>query len=367
MTYRLEATPEDIQSIRATFQDYAAMMEILDDIGRDKGTSANLVALHEQAYGLIREKTRLPARLVTLGLRDHAGRMAGTLVQGLPLDDRLYSIKSPTHLSLSTIEGRRLIPYSVTGYELGWPDHADARLVLKDDETLILVGISTIVKPKDTAMAGEGILSRIGRVIAGVANGTVDRLEGANAVAIVEQSIREIDAVADDARASIGKARAEEHRIKAKIAEINDEIADLDEKIETGLKAARDDLVKPVVGLQIDLEAQRSALETALAEVVQNIEEATKALQAVHSARADASARLNDLKRSKGAEADKDIRTASARNDNRLAHSLNAIERVTGVSGRPTTAASEVEELTRLQRDKQIQERLARYKGQHDR
>lgn len=238
MTYRLEATPEDIQSIRATFQDYAAMMEILDDIGRDKGTSANLVALHEQAYGLIREKTRLPARLVTLGLRDHAGRMAGTLVQGLPLDDRLYSIKSPTHLSLSTIEGRRLIPYSVTGYELGWPDHADARLVLKDDETLILVGISTIVKPKDTAMAGEGILSRIGRVIAGVANGTVDRLEGANAVAIVEQSIREIDAVADDARASIGKARAEEHRIKAKIAEINDEIADLDEKIETGLKAA---------------------------------------------------------------------------------------------------------------------------------
>ena len=55
--------------------------------------------------------------------------------------------------------------------------------------------------------------------------------------------------------------------------------------------------------------------------------------------------------------------SASVRNDNRLARSLGTIERVTGVSGRPTTATSEVEELARLQREKEIQERLAQYKG----
>src|SRR5262249_36594271 len=162
--------------------------------------------------------------------------------------------------SLATVEGRRLIPYSVAGYTSGWSDHAEARLMLKDDETLVLVGIASAVQQKESAMSTEGILSRIGRVIAGVATGTIDALEGANAIAIVEQSSRDIDAVADDARAGAGKARAEEHRLKAKIAEINDEIEDLVGKIETGLSSGREDLVKPVIGLQIDLEAQRAAL-----------------------------------------------------------------------------------------------------------
>ncbi len=363
MTYLLAPSPGDAAAIRATLADYAAMMAILDEIGRNRGASANLVALHEQAYATIRERTRLPSRLVTLGLRDHAGHAAGAPIAGLPLDGRLYAIKSPTHLSLATVDGRRLVPYAVEGYEPGWADHAEARLVVEDGRICILVGIATLVKPKETVMTTEGILSRIGRVIAGVAHGTVDALEGANAIATVEQSIREIDAVADDARASAGRARAEEHRLKAKIAEINDEIEDLDAKIAVGLSAEREDLVKPAIGLQIDLEAQRAALETALAEAAERIEEAGKALQAVVSARQDAAARLAALRRSKGTEDGTDGVSAAIRNDNRLARSLNTIERVTGVSGRPAAGASEVEELARLQREKAIADRLARHKG----
>ena len=364
MSYTLSLSPEDDRAIRATLDDYRVMMGLLDELERERGASSNLVALHEQAYAPIREKTRLPARLVTLGLRDHANRQSsGAAIDDLPLDGRLYAIKSPTHLSLATVEGRKLIPYAVAGYKPGWLDHAEARLVVRGDEALILVGIAAVIKPKETSMATEGILSRIGRVIAGLAHGAADTLEGANATATVEQSIREIDAVADEARASAGKARAEEHRIKAKIAEINDEIDDLAGKIETGLASGREDLVKPVVGLQIDLEAQRSALETALAEVSDRIEEAGKALQAVASARQDAVARLNALKKSKGAQDGAEGESASVRNENRLARSLGAIERVTGVPGRPATAASEVEELARLQREKAIQDRLDSYKG----
>lgn len=363
MSYTLSPSPEDDSAIRATLDDYGVMMGVLNELGRERGASSNLVALHEQAYAPIREKTRLPARLVTLGLRDHASRQSGAAVETLPLDGRLYAIKSPTHLSLATVEGRRLIPYAVAGYEPGWFDHAEARLVVRDGETLIRVGIATAIKPRETSMATEGILSRIGRVIAGLAQGAADTLEGANATATVEQSIREIDAVADEARTSAGKARAEEHRIKAKIAEINDEIDDLVGKIEIGLANGREDLVKPVVGLQIDLEAQRSALETALGEVSDRIEEAGKALQAVASARQDAVARLNALKKSKGAAGAMEGESASVRNENRLARSLGAIERVTGVPDRPATAAAEVEELARLQREKAIQDRLDRYKG----
>jgi phage shock protein A len=367
MSYLLAPSDEDTAAIRATLADYLVMMRMLDEIGQARGASANLVALHEQAYAAIRERTRLPARLVTLGLRDHASREAGAAIDSLPLDGRLYAIKSATHLSLATVEGRRLIPYSVAGYTAGWSDHAEARLLLTNDETLVLVGIASALKPRESAMATtEGIVSRIGRVIAGVAHGSVDAFEGANAVTTVEQSIREIDAVAEDARAGAGKARAEEHRLKAKIAEINDEIEDLFGKIETGLAEGREDLVKPVIGLQIDLEAQRAALESALAEAVEKIQESGKALQAVNLARQDAVARLAALKRSKGTADRAGEANASVRNDNRLSRSLDTIERVTGVSGRPTTGASEVEELARMQREAEIQQRLARYKGKRD-
>jgi phage shock protein A len=365
MTCMLSPSPEDERAIRATFADYGVLMRLLDDFAQQRGASANLVALHEQAYAPIREQTRLPARLVSLGLRDHAARRGGVTFDGLPLDGRLYAIKSPTHLSLATVEGRRLIAYAVAGYQAGWPDHAEARLVVRNGETSILVGVATAAKPKETSMATEGILTRIGRVIAGVAHGAADNLEGANPIATVEQSIREIDAMAEEARVGAGKARAEEHRIRAKIAEIDEEIADLAGKIAVGLSEAREDLVKPVIGLQIDLEAQQAALETALAEVSDRIDEAGKALQAINSARQDAVARLNALKKSTQPAAGAPVahESASERNAHRLARSLDAIARVTGVPGRPTTAASEVEELARLQREQAIQERLLSYKG----
>ncbi len=365
MTCTLSPSPEDERAIRATFADYGVLMRLLDDFAARRGASANLVALHERAYATIRDQTRLPARLVSLGLRDHAARRSGAKVDGLPLDGRLYAIKSPTHVSLATVEGRRLIAYSVAEYRPGWRDHAEARLVVRSGETSILVGVATAAKPKETHMATEGILTRIGRVIAGVAHGAVENLEGANPIATVEQSIREIDAMAEEARVGAGKARAEEHRIRAKIAEIDEEIADLAGKIGAGLAEGREDLVKPVIGLQLDLEAQQAALETALAEVSDRIEEAGKALQAINSARQDAIARLNALKKSTQPATSAPLahESASERNEHRLARSLDAIARVTGVPGRPTTAASEVEELARLQREKAIQERLLSYKG----
>jgi hypothetical protein len=83
----------------------------------------------------------------------------------------------------------------------------------------------------------------------------------------------------------------------------------------------------------------------------------------VNLARQDAVARLTALRKSTSAQESNGSASASVRNDNRLSRSLDTIERVTGVSGRPTTGTSEVEELARMQREKEIQDRLARYKG----
>jgi phage shock protein A len=62
-------------------------------------------------------------------------------------------------------------------------------------------------------MLHEGILARMGRLLAAIASQTIDNAESSNKVAVVKQAIREIDAGADEARYALGKSRAEEFRL----------------------------------------------------------------------------------------------------------------------------------------------------------
>lgn len=367
MTYLLSPSAEDAEAIQATCDDYAAMMALLSALAAGQGPTANLVSLHEQAYALVREATDLPARMVTLGLRDFASRQqarsgaAGSA--GVPLDARLYAIKSPTHLSLATVRGRRLVPYTVIGYRPGWGDHAEARLLLEEQGAFVLVGVSAEAGDGDVTRP-EGLLSRVGRVIAGLAQGAVGALETGNPISLVEQSIREIETVTEEARADMGRLHAEEHRMRKKLAEIEEEIADLVGKIKIGLAAGRDDLVTPVIGVQLGLEAQQGALRTALTEIAARITDAGQALQAALSARQDATDRLAALKERRDAQSAPAGLSATDRNALRLGRALGSLGRATGMPMPPrNAAASQIEELARLQREEAIRERLAALKA----
>jgi DNA repair exonuclease SbcCD ATPase subunit len=215
-------------------------------------------------------------------------------------------------------------------------------------------------------MIHEGILSRMGRLIAGVAYATMDKAEGANGVAIVEQAIREIDSAAEEARAELGKSRAEEHRIASRRAEISEEITALEDKIRFALKEGREDLAKAAVARQIDLEAQVAAIEKALADVAERIEEGHKAMQAVLAARREAEARLADLKRSvQKHDADGGATGRRSSPDLTVAKASAAVTRVTGVPGGTAAGSAELEELDRIHRDRAIAERLAQFKGRN--
>ena len=100
LRYALAPDPSGIAAIEATFAAYARMMEILTEVAP---VGANLVSLHAQAYETIRRETGLPARLVTLGLRDRAGDITGSMPRRIPLDDKLFAIKGPTSLTISTV------------------------------------------------------------------------------------------------------------------------------------------------------------------------------------------------------------------------------------------------------------------------
>ncbi|MBD9388778.1 PspA/IM30 family protein [Agrobacterium sp. AGB01] len=353
----LGPTKQDLSSLRETLSAYRDAMSILDQT-----EGANLVALHTAAYENIRARTGLPSRMATLALRDHSHHDPEQPVQSIPLDAKLFSVKGPDTVSIATINGRIVVPYAVRGYQEGWTDFTEARLMFEENTVTIHAGIRSGFQPnKETSMNNEGILARLGRVIAGVVNNAVDTAESNNPVAVAQQAVREIGKIAEEARAALGVAVAAGHRLKAKAKDLDDEIQDLDEKIKVGLENNREDLARAATGLQIDLEAQREALGRAIMENAAEITEAEATLRSIASAKADAHKRVEDAQKAAKTAAHVDS-TPSQRNDQRLADALDAIERVTGTPAKPTNGAAEIEELGRLQRQNAIDARLKAFR-----
>ena len=131
-----------------------------------------------------------------------------------------------------------------------------------------------------------------------IASETIDNAENSNKVALVKQAIREIDAGADEARHALGKSRAEEFRLKRRREELDAEINGLTEKIRLAIAENREDLARAGVARQIDLKSQTIALERAMDFIELEIDEQTKALQAMLGARREAETRLADLEAS---------------------------------------------------------------------
>lgn len=213
-------------------------------------------------------------------------------------------------------------------------------------------------------MTNEGILSRMGRLIAGLANAAVDKAEGTNKVVVVEQALREIDTAAEEARADLGKSRAEEYRILTRRNEIGSDLQALDEKIRTAVSAGRDDLAKAGVARQIDLEAQLAALDKALANAREQLAEGQQALQAVLATRREAEEKLAALKRSleQFPEANGDTPARSNPADG-AARAAATVSRLTGVPSGEQRGAVELDELDRLHREQAIEARLAQFKS----
>jgi phage shock protein A len=363
LRYALAPDAAAIAAIEATFAAYDRMMEILGEVAP---VGANLVSLHAQAYERIRRETGLPARLVTLGLRDRASYAAGPTSRRIPLDDKLFAIKGPTSLTISTVSGRVLVPFEIPGYLAGWESPFPAHLVSDGSGYEIHIAVkSKSTQPEEKTMLHEGILARMGRLLAAIASQTIDNAESSNKVAMVKQAIREIDSGADEARYALGKSRAEEFRLKRRHDELDRETATLTEKIRLALAENREDLARAGVARQIDLESQGLALERAMDFIELEIDEQTKALQAMLGARREAEVRLADLELSLSQHAPHETdKPAAATKTISPDRAMAAIARVTGVPASSVLGDKELDELDRLHREKEIAARLERIKSQ---
>ena len=324
------------------------------------------MSLHAQAYEKVRKETELPARLVTLGLRDRAFYVAGSRPRRIPLDDKLFAIKAPTSLTISTVRGRVLVAFDVPGYLAGWDSPFPAHLVSDGQSYEIHIAVkSKSTQPEEKTMLHEGILARMGRLLAAIASQTIDNAENSNKVAMVKQAIREIDLGADEARYALGKSRAEEFRLKRRRDELDRETADLTGKIRLALAENREDLARAGVARQIDLESQGLALERAMDFIELEIDEQTKALQAMLGARREAEGRLADLELSLSQHAPLETgKAAAATKSISPDRAMAAIARVTGVPASSVLGDNELDELDRLHREKEIAARLERIKSQ---
>jgi phage shock protein A len=259
-----------------------------------------------------------------------------------------------------------LVPFDVPGYVAGWESPFPAQLVSDGRTYEIHIAVkSKSVPPEEKTMLHEGILARMGRLLAAIASQTIDNAENNNKVALVKQAIREIDAGADEARYALGKSRAEEFRLKRRREQLDAEVNGLTEKIRLALAENREDLARAGVARQIDLESQTLALERAADFIELEIDEQTKALQAMLGARREAETRLADLEASLMQQAP--LETGEAHPTTKTMSSdraMAAIARVTGVPASSVLGDKALDELDRLHREKEIAARLERIKSQ---
>jgi len=367
---RLEPDPAASAALGRLVDAYSALAQWLDAaIPADH--SADHVALHRNFYDRARQESGLPAQLTTLALRDWATRRRGLAVEGVPLDERLYSVRGIANVSIATLEGRIGVPFAVAGYGPAWPGGAPARLVrqasawelrIESDRDIARLG------QEEQTMATETVVTRIGRVIAGMTHAAISVAEDVNPEAVMEQAIREIDNAADEVRGELGKAMAEKARLDLRRKELDRERGDLDENVKIAVGKGRDDLAEAGIDRQLDIEAQQGVLARLTTDSDEKISQLNQTLDAVRASRREAESRLADLKRTRqtstgGAGAPEgDTRVSKA--TGKVERAQAAIERLTGIpAGTPAGDQKALDDLNDLARKHAVAERLARLKA----
>jgi phage shock protein A len=367
---RLEPDAAGAAALERLVESYAALARWLDaTIPADH--SADHVALHRNFYERARQEVGLPAQLTTLALRDWAARRRGLVVEGVPLDERLYSVRGIASVSIATPEGRISVPFAVASYGRVWPGGAPARLLrqasgwelsIESDRDIARLG------QEEQTMATETVVTRIGRVIAGMTHAAINVAEDVNPEAVMEQAIREIDAAADEVRGELGKAMAEKARLDLRRKELERERGELDENVRIAVGKGRDDLAEAGIDRQLDIEAQLGVLARLAADADEKIAQLNQTLDAVRASRREAETRLADLKRTRQTASDGSGAPAGdtrvARATGKVERAQAAIERLTGVpAGTPASDGKALDDLNELARKHAVAERLARLKA----
>jgi phage shock protein A len=220
----------------------------------------------------------------------------------------------------------------------------------------------------------ESLKTRVGRVITGGVHALLDRIEDQAPEAMMEQSIREAEAVIDDVRHELGVVSANRHLSQQQHASLNGQHAKLAGQIDEALGGGREDLARAAVARQLDIEAQLPVLEATLGELTRQEGELQGFVAALLAKQREMQEALADFRKSRAAAAATVSPRAGGagsaaehRIDNITGTFDKIYERQTGLSGtaRGTTLqqTAKLKELDDMVRDNKIAERMAQLKA----
>ncbi|MEM9839026.1 MAG: PspA/IM30 family protein [Pseudomonadota bacterium] len=218
----------------------------------------------------------------------------------------------------------------------------------------------------------DGLIGRVKRIVSGSVNSVVDAVEAAAPETVMKEAIREVDAAIDEVRHELGKTVADKHHAAKRLAASSEKHDELAEKIEFAVGEGRDDLAQAAIARQLDLEAQMPVLESALRDFSEQEAELEAYVSALNARRREMEEDLDQFVQSQkeaaassgGADgmgaSPEDKATKADRAFNRV---LKNASGVAGTSPADRDTAQKLEELSRIERENRIKERLAKVKA----
>lgn len=217
----------------------------------------------------------------------------------------------------------------------------------------------------------ETLRQRVTRVISGGAHALLDKLEDTAPVAMLEQSVREVDGMTEEVRAELGRMVANRHLAQQQHMHLNTEHEHLSSSIEQALQIGREDLARPAVARQIDIEAQLPVLASSLSELAAKEKELSGFVDALLGKKREMEQAIRDFEKSREKLAGSSSAAQPGRNlDLKLNSAQSTFDRTfqrqTGLDaasrGASLEQAAKLKELGDLMRENKINERLAALK-----
>lgn len=219
----------------------------------------------------------------------------------------------------------------------------------------------------------ENLRARVTRFISGGAHSLIDRLENAAPVAVLEQSVREVDQLADEVRGELGRAVANRHLAQQQHLRLNREHEELAASVDVALQSGKDELARSAVARQLDIEAQLPILESSLAELIQQEKELSGYVDALMGKKREMETAIRDFEASRRAAEQTPHRVGNPGStvERKLEAARSAFDRTyrrqTGLEATDRQASlaqsAKLRDLNDLVRDNKINERLAALKA----
>lgn len=221
----------------------------------------------------------------------------------------------------------------------------------------------------------ETLINRVGRIISGSVHSLMDSVENAAPETVLTEAIREVESAIDDIRQDLGQVVAKKHLAGTKLMEENKRHENLGEKIKIAVGENRDDLAEAAIARQFDIEAQIPVLEATLKDCNNQEKELENYLNALMARRREMNEELIQFRESAKAAGNTTLLEPQSGGQDSVESRVNkaetafdrVIERATGLPGQAGATgrktAAQLAELEELARKNQIQERLARIKG----